>query len=203
MITLAVVAVMVSLAAPSMRTYVLNSRLTGASTDFLRALQAARAEATKRQHSVVVCASANPTASSPTCTTSSPTGWIVFDDFSVDGAATNGDWDRTSSEELISAQSFDSGKIHVLADNSKKISFAATGFTNVDGGTSSTTKSTAVVLCDDRGNVDENGEDTDETAQSVARGVIIATTGRAHITRTLSDINTLLGSTKINSSCPP
>lgn len=200
MITVTIVAVLATIAVPSMRTYVLNNRLNSAAQEFLRTLQTVRSEAIKRQQSIVVCLSANPLAdTAATCTTGTPmpTGWIVFED-------DDGDWDHASTEPFVEAHTFDSTKMYVLADNSKRISYDKTGFASVAGTTSATqTPSASVVMCDSRGNVDSNGSTTG--AQSVARGVFIAVpgTGRARITKTLADITTLLGAGKINSSCPP
>ncbi len=55
-------------------------------------MQLARTEAIKRQRTVVVCASANPTAASPTCSYGAFRGWVVFQDtnnnWQADGIAT-------------------------------------------------------------------------------------------------------------------
>ncbi|MGE0114194.1 MAG: GspH/FimT family pseudopilin [Steroidobacteraceae bacterium] len=185
MVTVALVAVLASIAVPSMRTYVLNSRLNGASQELLRTLQTARTEATKRQHNVVVCASANPQAgSTAVCTTGAAIGWIMFEDFSTDTASTNDDWERASTEALIESHVFDSSKMSMLADGSKRVSYRATGFANTAGATAATqTPSTGIVMCDSRGNVDSNGGNG---ATSVARGIIIEPTGRARITNVRS-----------------
>lgn len=195
MITITIVAVLASIAVPSMRTYVLNARLTSASQELLRTFQAARSEAVRRQNNVVVCASANPLAgTAAACTTGAASGWIMFQD-------SNSDWEHDSAtEELIDVHGYDSSKMTMLADGSHRVSYGANGFSSAGSGGASTTPSFSVVLCDERGNVDSNGG-TAET-NSVARGLIIANTGRARITKTLSDISTLLGSTFINASCP-
>lgn len=198
-ITMTIVAVLASIAVPSMRTYVLNTRLTSESQELVRSFQTARSEATKRQRNVVVCASANPTAgSNAACTTGTPTGWIVFED-------TNANWDRdtgTASENPIEAHAFDSSKMYLLADKSKRVAFLASGFASPAGTTAATqTPSTVAVMCDSRGNKDSNGTTTG--TQSVAKGIFIASTGRVRITKVMSDITTMLNSSNINSSCPP
>jgi prepilin-type N-terminal cleavage/methylation domain-containing protein len=204
MITVTLVAILASIAVPSMRTYVLNNRLNSSTQELLRTLQTARTEATRRQRNVVMCVSANPEAgSAATCTTGTPIGWIVFQDYTDDTTtSTNNDWAHDSTEELIESHTFDSSKMYVLADKSKRVSYAANGFANTAGTTAATqTPSKSVVICDTRGNVDSSGGTTQ--TNSVARGIIIADTGRARITKALSDITTRLGSTYINSSCPP
>ncbi len=188
MITVTLVAILASIAAPSMRTYVLNNRLNSASQEFLRTLQTARSEATKRQRNVVVCASANPQATDTTtitCTTGTPSGWIMFEE------NTTPDWDRASTEALIEVHTYDANKMQLLANNSKRVSYTPTGFATVNGGAAPQIRSTGVVVCDSRGNVDSSGG---SGAQSVARGIVILGTGRARITKVLSDITGLLGS---------
>lgn len=195
MITITLVAVLASIAVPSMRTYVLNNRLNSVSQEFLRTLQTARSEATKRQLNVVVCTSGNPEGVVPLCA-GTPIGWIMFED-------RDSNWVRTSTETLLETHTFDSSKMHMLADGSKRVAYLATGFASPAGATALIqTPSTAIVMCDYRGNVDANGG-TDAT-NSVARGIIIAPTGRVRITRALADIDAALtDDEKINSSCPP
>ncbi len=195
MITVALVAVLASIAAPSMRTYVLNNRLNSVSQEFLRTLQTARSEATKRQRNVVVCTSSNPQGAVPLCA-GTPIGWIMFED-------TDGNWVHSNDEAVLESHSFDSSKMYMLADGSRRVAYLATGFASPAGTTALTqTPSTAVVICDYRGNVDSNGG-TDEM-NSIARGVIIAATGRARITKVLADIDAVLtDEDKIDSSCPP
>lgn len=67
MVTLALAAVLVSLAVPNFREFIRNSRLTGAANDLIVALNQARTEAVKRQLPVAICATANPNASPPVC----------------------------------------------------------------------------------------------------------------------------------------
>ncbi|MGD9841587.1 MAG: GspH/FimT family pseudopilin [Steroidobacteraceae bacterium] len=176
MVTIAIVAVLMSIAVPSMRTYVLNNRLNSASQEFLRTLQTARSEATKRGRNVVVCPSANPLAGAASrCTTGTPNGWIMFDDVDSNG-------DNSNATELLSAHSFDSSKMTMAID--APVSYATTGFANVGSGQ-------AMVMCDSRGNVDSSGGTTQ--TNSVARGIAITPTGRARITKVLSEITTLGG----------
>lgn len=187
-ITVTLVAIVAAMAAPSMQTYVMNSRLTGASQELLRSLQTARSEATKRQQRVVVCASANPTAADPddvVCATSGASGWIMFED-TVGTTPTNHD----AGEELIDVHTVDASKLTVLSDG--LVTYLPTGFADVGSGT-------AVVMCDSRGNVDSGGG---TSGQSVARGIDITGTGRARITRNISEIDGLLGDIDDDATCP-
>jgi type IV fimbrial biogenesis protein FimT len=83
MVTISVAAILLTIALPSYRSFVLNSRMSAQSNDFLSALQLARSEAVKRGTQVSACKSANNTQ----CTTSGTwaQGWIVFVDGSTAG----------------------------------------------------------------------------------------------------------------------
>jgi type IV fimbrial biogenesis protein FimT len=196
MFTLAVAAVIIGIAAPNMRTFILNNRINSTATEFVRSMQNARSEASKRQRNVVICMSANPTATTPTCATSNYVGWIVFED-------TNTNWDYDTGETVIESHTFQP-TLKILADKGKRNSYASNGFSTVNGATAAQANATAYVVCDSRQNVDSNGG---TTGLSVARGIVIAPTGRVRTTRVvnsttdLNDISDLLGSGKINSSC--
>lgn len=81
MITVAVIAVLATIAAPSMRDLVKNARMTALANDLMTDLNVARSEAVKRGVRTAICTSNNGTS----CTnTEWRYGWIVFTD-SVDG----------------------------------------------------------------------------------------------------------------------
>lgn len=192
LVGISIAAVLAGIAAPSVRSFYLNNRLTTTSNELLRSIQTARTEATKRQASVVLCTSSNPSATTPTCSKTGITGWIVFQD-------DNSNWDHESTETLIQWRTFESDKIYMLADNSMRFSFAPTGFVNPNGATPSTqTLTRSVVICDKRGNTSASGQ---STGQSIARGLQISATGRSRATRDVTQISALL--TAISSSCPP
>jgi type IV fimbrial biogenesis protein FimT len=77
-ITLAIAAILMTVAIPNFQTFVLNNRISTQANDFLTALSLARSEAIKRATRVSICKSANGTG----CTTSGSwaQGWIVFID---------------------------------------------------------------------------------------------------------------------------
>ncbi|HEX2584691.1 MAG TPA: prepilin-type N-terminal cleavage/methylation domain-containing protein, partial [Steroidobacteraceae bacterium] len=54
MFGLAVAAVIIGVAAPNMRTFILNNRINSTATEFVRSMQNARSEASKRQKNVVI-----------------------------------------------------------------------------------------------------------------------------------------------------
>jgi type IV fimbrial biogenesis protein FimT len=78
MIALVILAVLLAIAAPSYRTLMLDSRMTGEANEFLTTLTFARSEAIKRNGRVTVCKSAAGTS----CVTSGnwAQGWIAFVD---------------------------------------------------------------------------------------------------------------------------
>lgn len=76
MITVAVFAIVAAIAAPAMQALVAASRLNGATSELVTALQLARSEAIRRNARVMVCASADGT----TCSGSGDwSRWIVTD----------------------------------------------------------------------------------------------------------------------------
>jgi type IV fimbrial biogenesis protein FimT len=89
MITLTLVAILVGVAAPSIREAMMSIRVTGQTNDLMSDLALARSEAARRNVPVVVCSSNNGT----TCTNSAwNEGWVVYPDVVVDGVqATNAD----------------------------------------------------------------------------------------------------------------
>lgn len=84
MAALAVAAVLLTLAVPSFKTLMEKSRLTTVTNDFVAAVNLARSEAIKRDVTVIMCRSGDPTATSPVCggTGSSShnwsSGWILY-----------------------------------------------------------------------------------------------------------------------------
>jgi type IV fimbrial biogenesis protein FimT len=82
MITLSIVAILVGLAAPSLRETIMNIRITGQTNDLMSDLAFARSEAAKRNVPVVVC----PSADGETCSAGAwNQGWLVYPDTNVSG----------------------------------------------------------------------------------------------------------------------
>lgn len=75
MVTLAVLAVLLTIAIPNYQTFVMNSRMASQTNDLITALSLARSEAVKRAANVTVCASSD----GATCTGGWAAGWIVRD----------------------------------------------------------------------------------------------------------------------------
>ena len=187
MFTIVVLAVLLSIGIPNLRDFLRNGRMTGYANEMLADINLARTEAIKRRALVTVCASANPTATSPTCaatnSTSAFTGWVVFvDDADPNAAAAN------DGNAVINAGETILRRHAAITATAKSdagfISFADTGFARASGGTAS---ATFVVMCDTRGNVDAGSD------RSAARAVTIQRTGRPGVTRSVSGITALGG----------
>ncbi len=88
-ITLAIAAIVVGVAAPSFSSMIQDNRLSSQSRDIISALNLARSEAIKRGTRVALCKSAN----SSDCTTDGnwAQGWIVFVDGDEDRARNDDD----------------------------------------------------------------------------------------------------------------
>ena len=91
MVTIAIMGIIVSLAAPALGTFVSRSAMRGISSDFTLAMQQARSEAINRNMCVTMCMSSEASLSPPKCTTSGDNwgiGWIVFMNPSCDATIT-------------------------------------------------------------------------------------------------------------------
>jgi type IV fimbrial biogenesis protein FimT len=84
MVTIALVAILATLAAPSFQQTIASSRLTTATNDLYTSLVQARSEAIKQGERVTVCKSDTTTSCSSDVTTTWSVGWITF----VDGTRT-------------------------------------------------------------------------------------------------------------------
>jgi type IV fimbrial biogenesis protein FimT len=82
LMVMAIVAIMAMIGIPSFRYVTTSNRVSSEVNSLLGDMQYARNEAVKEGQPVTVCASANPTATPPSCSgsTSWQTGWIVFSD---------------------------------------------------------------------------------------------------------------------------
>ena len=88
MVTVAIVAILATIAIPGYEQLVINSRMTTQANEFLTMMQFARSEAVKRNGRVTMCRSANGTA----CATAGSwdQGWIVFANSANDGSVDTG-----------------------------------------------------------------------------------------------------------------
>lgn len=143
MVTIAILAVVASLALPAVNTYVSRSAMRGISGDFTMAMQRARSEAINRNMCVSVCMSSNASLSPPKCTTSGDewgVGWIVFLNPSCDaGITTANPKTGTNPLETVVLVRDTSGPRYSLQNGSsgtRSITFSARGNTRSSTGAS-------------------------------------------------------------------
>lgn len=89
MVTLVIIAIVSTIAAPSVRDMLVNNRLTAANNQIVSAINYTRGEAVKRAYEVTMCArNSDGSACSSDANASYQAGWIVFVDCDGDGAVT-------------------------------------------------------------------------------------------------------------------
>jgi len=126
LVTMAIAAILMSMAVPNYREFVMNNRMITATNDFVTTLAMARSEAVKRGQGVTICSSDDMA----TCTASDwNQGWIIM---------------VTSSSELLRVhEPLDSAITLTNAASNTSIEYRPTGFLN--GGAANSFN-----LCDNR-----------------------------------------------------
>lgn len=127
LVTMAVAAILLTIAVPNLQMFVLNSRMASQANDLITAFNMARSEAVKRAASVTVCASSNGTS----CTGTWAQGWIVRD-----AAGT-----PIRAQEALGGASTLTGGANVAST----ITFTSNGRTTIP--TTATVASTTLTLC--------------------------------------------------------
>ncbi len=173
LVTLAIAALILGLAAPSFNEFRRNGRLTSTANDFLGAVQFARTEAIKRQQPVSVCATANPTSAAATCALGDFRSWLVFVDINSDCARAG------AGENILRGDGPVDASVLTHSDGAC-ISFAPTGFLQPQPVTLQI-PATRTVFCDARG-LAQIGT----TNQSAGRGIFITNTGRSRVSRDIT-----------------
>ena len=171
MVTVAILAVLLSIAVPSFRESIMNARMTGLANDIMADLNVARAEAVRRNARAYLCTSSNGT----TCTGSAwNLGWIVYVD-----ANNNGVQDSPAEPALKARPALSTGS-NLLVQNdlaggggSRQVLYRPSGASNVGGAVVS------FILCDAR-NTAAVGV---ERAENRGRLIQVETTGRPLVTR--------------------
>ncbi len=185
-VTLVVAAILLTLAAPNLSSFLQRDRLGAQANELLSDLAYARSEAIKRGAVVIVCKSTNPTAADPDCNLTATDPWTKGRVIFVDNVTANNDPDP--GEVLRVRQELDgaNGNGNALygdgnpGGTGNEVRFTQLGMANPPGG------NTQFVLCDNRG-------------PSEARAVAIGLTGRARVTERGKDKD---GSPLTAASCP-
>lgn len=89
MITLVILAIMISLAAPSFTKMIRDNRVQTSSTSLISAFNMAHSEAVRRGRTVKICATDDAAATPPACSTNWANGWFIFTDLNDDGDASD------------------------------------------------------------------------------------------------------------------
>ncbi|WP_172806861.1 GspH/FimT family pseudopilin [Endozoicomonas arenosclerae] len=90
LITLSVFAILIAIAAPSLKDLVADRRVAANTQELFGSMLLARSEAIKRQSPVSICKSSNGTGCDNSLTNWN-TGWLVFEDEDADGTLESGD----------------------------------------------------------------------------------------------------------------
>ena len=176
LITLAVVAIVLALATPTLREVILNNQRSTQLNAIMSSLNVARAAAVQRGVNAIVCITDGATP--PDCDTSATTwedGWIVFADTNGDAAYEadpngNGAWDDGEDFLISHHKPLPDGATlrGDSAEVTRSITFDARGFCASCPQDVDDDEQPTLQLCDAR-------------AEAEARGVRIAWTGRAQI----------------------
>lgn len=159
---------------PAMGNYFRNARITSAANDVMAALHFTRSEAIKRRQAVTLCTSANPLAANPTCAASPLlTGWIAFVDLNQSGQRDAGE------AVLLQREPIPATITARASEDPFRVTYLLNGF-------ATNAAAAQLVLCDERGNVPSGGQ------LSAARGILVAVTGRAQVTRDLAQVQALI-----------
>jgi type IV fimbrial biogenesis protein FimT len=188
LITVLVVAVILSFGIPNLRSFMLNSRITGTANDLHAAFMLARTEAARAKSSVTICASADPWGAAD-CDGTWDQGYIVF----VDEGA---DLERNdASEAVLRAHApAATGVMLRVADAATYFTYAPSGLGRPAGDEAPLSQ---VVICDER------GSDTAAGGNSAARLFIVTPLGRATIVRDQALIDAALASpSMMGATCP-
>ncbi|WP_374431083.1 GspH/FimT family pseudopilin [Ideonella dechloratans] len=91
MVTLAVAAILATVAVPSMQSFLAARSSAGGADQLMQAIRLARSESLKRLAPVTICATSDPNAASPECGEDWKSGWLVFVDTDRDATVGSND----------------------------------------------------------------------------------------------------------------
>ena len=185
MITVALIAVLATIAAPSLRDLVKNARMTSLANDLMTDLSVARAEAVKRGVRTTICTSSDGAS----CTaTEWNQGWIVFAESDTTGSfgtVDGGDVILKVAPKTDDADTLITSINHLGPAPGKYLSFRPSGMTT-PGGTGATS-TIEFYMCDSR-STDKVGA---AAASNKGRHLTVSGTGRAIAARCTCSVATL------------
>lgn len=179
-VTLAVAAIILAFGVPNFMEFQRSNAMAAAANDFVTGALHARSEAVKRQTPVTFCASADPLADPPVCSTlaASDGAYVVFVDEDADAVV-------DAADTVLRRHAAPSGQIQAWSD-SGYILYGANGFPREAAGHADD-PATVVLFCDDRGNVVSVG------GVSAARVIRVAPTGRSAVREATADVADAVG----------
>ena len=116
MVTLSIAVIMLTIAIPNFRDFLLNSRLTAQTNELVLALTYAKSEAIKRNVRVAVCSRSTDTACSGNTTWDN--GWLVFVDNNGNGTVDGADQILKVRAPLDGGNTLRAGRDRVAFQNS-------------------------------------------------------------------------------------
>jgi len=144
LIALSISMIILTFAVPSFSSFIKNGRVTTYTNTLVTDVNYARHEAVTRGDKVILCRSADPTASSPTCggnANSWSSGWLVF----VNSDA-NTTYDAGTDTLLrVTAETAGSVTLKTNSVSNANLIYKADGTIDMGGGTA------VFAVCDDRG----------------------------------------------------
>lgn len=181
-VTLAIAAIVLSIAIPSYQSTVRNNQRTTAINELANALQLARSTAISRRVTVTVCKSNTITAATPTCRTGGSSGdwsqgWIIFTD-ADESLSING------TDTLLRVHDALPGNITFIGNTNvvNRVSFSPQGLARGSNGT--------ITHCDSRGATD-------------AGALVISVGGQVrHATDSPGDSDPIVDVEGVNVTCP-
>ena len=145
MATLAIGALLMTVAAPGFKAMFSNNRITQQVNEFVFAINYGRSEAAKLNQRVVLCRSTNPTVPVPSCDTGAGNannwgnGWILFADVNTNSTFEAGDI-------LLRAGAASNSSVQIRTNNAanRNLQINSNGSTNEGGNIA------IIAVCDDR-----------------------------------------------------
>ena len=185
MITLMVVAIILSFGIPNLRDFTLNRRMTSTANDLHAAFMMARTEAAHAKTNVTICASADPMGAA-NCGGTWDQGYVVFIDDDANQV-------RDAGEAILrSHPPTETGVLLRVANGATYFMYAPSGLGRLDTGGNPALSQ--VVICDERGN------DDGPSGGSTARLFVSTPLGRATVVRDKAMIGNAL--TAMGATCP-
>ena len=143
-VSLAIVSILMTAGVPAFSSFIQSNRLSESSFDMLATINLARTEAVKRRTRVVLCRSADPTLTTPSCgggANTWTTGWLVF------ASGDNNSTYEAGTDTLLGMGLVGSTSLAIVTNSTSNnnLEYNSDGTTNEGGSTA------RFAVCDKRG----------------------------------------------------